>query len=37
MADLRNGENIGWFTFKPLPSLNNEMEVGIPTKEKVLG
>lgn len=37
MADLSNGENIGWFTFKPLPSLNNEMEVGYRLKKRYWG
>lgn len=34
-ADLiSTGENIGWFTFKPLPQLGEEYEVGYRLKKK---
>lgn len=34
-ADLHSsGENLGWFTFKPLPQLGNEYEVGYRLKKK---
>ncbi len=37
-ADLiSTGENIGWFTLKPVPALNNEFEVGYRLKQKFWG
>lgn len=38
MADLiDSGENIGWFTLKPVPKLNNDYEVGYRLKKKHWG
>lgn len=38
MADLIDtGENIGWFTLKPVPKLNDEYEVGYRLKKKHWG
>lgn len=37
MADLPNGDNIGWFTLKPLPQLNNDFEIGYRLKRKFWG
>ncbi len=30
---ISTGENIGWFTLKPVPSLNDEFEVGYRLKK----
>ena len=37
MADLSNGENIGWFTLKPLAQLDNDFEIGYRLKRKFWG
>lgn len=37
MADLNNGENIGWFTLKPNPGLNLDFEIGYRLKRKFWG
>lgn len=34
---LETNENIGWFTLKPMPQLNNEYEVGYRLKKKFWG
>ncbi|MEQ1723213.1 MAG: GNAT family N-acetyltransferase [Pseudobdellovibrio sp.] len=37
-ADLiSTGENIGWFTLKPVPTLNDEFEVGYRLKKRFWG
>lgn len=37
MADLISGENIGWFTLKPIVGLNNDFEIGYRLKRKFWG
>lgn len=34
---LSTGENIGWFTLKPVPAINNEYEIGYRLKKKFWG
>lgn len=37
-TDLKStGENVGWFTFKPVPRLNDDYEIGYRLKRKFWG